>query len=211
MNTAPTFREIRYKEKRRKILDNAARIFARKGYEKSSLKEIADKLQLSKASLYHYVKSKEEMLYLIQLDAIEEAIENLERVCNSDMNPEQKLHQAVISHVKVVTKRHVVGALRQQELILPKKWRDKIVSERDLLEKQFHIIIQEGVERGLFIAKDVRISELSILGILNGIIRWYSPQGRLSVAEIGEAVADFIMRGFGVDLPKAENEVKLSL
>lgn len=201
MDTELTFREIRYKEKRRKILQNAARIFARKGYEKSSLKEIADKLQLSKASLYHYVKSKEEMLYLIQLDAIEEATENMEKVCNSDLNPQQKLYQAVTGHVKVVTKRHVVGALRQQELILPKKWRDEIVSSRDRLEQLFHIIIQEGVDAGLFVAKDVRISELSILGILNGIIRWYSPQGRLSVEEIGEAVANFILRGYGLNPP----------
>ena len=53
-------------EKRRKILENAARIFAKKGYERASLEEIAGKLKLTKASLYHYIKSKEEMLFLLK-------------------------------------------------------------------------------------------------------------------------------------------------
>ena len=76
MKTQKSFREIRYDEKRRKILENAARIFAKKGYERASLEEIAGKLKLTKASLYHYIKSKEEMLFLIQMQAIEQGLQS---------------------------------------------------------------------------------------------------------------------------------------
>ena len=58
MKAQKSFREIRYDEKRRKILENAAKIFAKKGYERASLEEIAGKLKLTKASLYHYIKMK---------------------------------------------------------------------------------------------------------------------------------------------------------
>jgi len=198
LEKALSFREARYREKRQKILSNAARIFARKGYEKASLEEIAARLKLSKASLYHYIKSKEELLFLIQLDAIEEARENLERVASSHLKPAEKLRSAVVSHVNVITKQRVIGALRQQELILPKKWRTKIVMARNELERIFTTIIQEGLDSGVFTVHDEKISLLATLGALNGIIAWYSPRGRLSVEEIGEAVADFILNGFGV-------------
>jgi len=87
MKQQMSFREIRYNEKREKILKNAAKIFAKKGYERASLEEIANQLKLTKASLYHYIKSKEEMLFLIQLQAIQQLREGLEKVLQSDMDP----------------------------------------------------------------------------------------------------------------------------
>lgn len=198
MKAQKSFREIRYDEKRRKILENAARIFAKKGYERASLEEIAGKLKLTKASLYHYIKSKEEMLFLIQMQAIEQLQKALEIVLESGKDPREKLGEAVKCHVLTVTQRHVVGALRQQELILPKKWRDEIVARRDHYDLTFLKIIEEGIEKGVFRAMDWKMSKMAVLGALNWIVRWYSPKGKLSVDEIGEAMADFILQGFGV-------------
>ncbi|MBW1683006.1 MAG: helix-turn-helix transcriptional regulator, partial [Deltaproteobacteria bacterium] len=74
MQDVPTFRQVRFLEKRQQILDSAARLFSQKGYEKASLEEIAARLKLTKASLYHYVRSKKEILFHIQVQAIEEAV-----------------------------------------------------------------------------------------------------------------------------------------
>ena len=193
-----SYREIRYQDKRRKILENAARVFARKGYENSSMEEIAARLKLSKGSLYYYIKSKDELLYLIQLQAIEEIIEKVEGIVESDLDPVQALYQVIKEHVRIVTQTHVIGALRQQERILRKKWRTRIIDTRDRLDRMVQEIIRKGVENGDFSVIDSRLSVLSTFGVLNDIIRWYSPQGRLSVEEIGECVADFILKGFGV-------------
>jgi|Deesub1362A_J573_1020465.scaffolds.fasta_scaffold00689_13 AcrR family transcriptional regulator len=191
-----SFREIRYNEKRQKILENAAKLFARKGYEKATLEEIAAKLKLTKGSLYHYIKSKEEMLFQIQMQALDQANEALERVLRSGLDPVEKLREAIKSHVQIVTREHVIGTLRQQELLLPRKWREKVVAERDRFERAFQSIILEGVEAGVFERKNWRITALAALGALNWIPRWYSPRGELSAEEIGEAMADFILRGF---------------
>ena len=91
-----------------------------------------------------------------------------------------------------------MGALRQQELILPKKWRNEIVAQRDHYDGTFLKIIEEGIEKGIFQALDWKTSKMAALGALNWIVRWYSPKGKLSVDEIGEAMADFILQGFGV-------------
>ncbi len=100
--------------------------------------------------------------------------------------------------MRTVTQRHVVGALRQQELILPKKWRDEIVAQRDYYDRTFLKIIEEGIEKGVFRALDWKMSKMAALGALNWIVRWYSPKGKLSVDEIGEAMTDFVLQGFGV-------------
>ena len=63
-------------------------------------------------------------------------------------------------------------------------------------------IISKGIESGDFSVMDSRLSVLSTFGVLNDIIRWYSPQGRLSVEEIGECVAEFVLKGFGVGSEK---------
>jgi len=194
-----SFRQIRYEEKRRKILENAAKLFAKKGYEKASLEEIAAKLKLTKASLYHYIKSKEEMLFEVQMQAIDQANAALEEVLRSDLSPVEKLSRAVKSHARIVTREHVIGALRQQELILPRKWRDQVVAERDKFEKSFQKIILEGIESGVFRAENWKVSVLAALGALNWIITWYSARGALSSDEIGRAMADFIVKGFVKD------------
>lgn len=198
MKKQTSFREIRYNEKREKILRNAAKLFARKGYEKASLEEIAAKLKLTKASLYHYITSKEEMLFQIQMQAVKETNSAIEQVLESDLDPVEKLKGAVRGHVSVVTREHVIGALRQQELILPSKWREQVVAERDRFEESFQKIVREGLEAGLFQALNWKMSTMAALGALNWILRWYSPKGELSADEIGEAMADFIAQGFGV-------------
>jgi TetR/AcrR family transcriptional regulator, cholesterol catabolism regulator len=193
-----TYREIRYREKRRRILSSAARIFSRKGYDKTSLEEIAAGLKLSKASLYHYVHSKEELLYLVQLQAIEEARDNLERVLSSVDDPVEKLRRAIRSHVTIITQPHVIGAFRQQEQALTLKWRREIVAAREGFERQLQTIVREGMEIGAFRADDWKMATMAILGALNWTVRWYSNQGRLSASEIGDFMVDFLLRGLGV-------------
>ncbi|MBU2513503.1 TetR/AcrR family transcriptional regulator [bacterium] len=199
MQKKSSFREIRYGEKRKKILQSAAKLFARKGYEKASLEEIAACLKLTKASLYHYVKSKEEVLFLIQLDALEEILAAVKQVMQSGLSPSQKLKDIISKYVELVTQKHIIGALRQQELILPKKWRNLIIAERDKFDNECRKIIQEGIESGEFKSKNWKMSYMATIGALNWILKWYSPQGDLSVEEITLAMTDFILMGFGVE------------
>ena len=195
MAEQPSFREIRYNEKRQKILENAARLFARKGYEKVSLEEIAARLKLNKASLYHYFKSKDEMFYQIQMQAIRQANAALEQVLESDAGPEEKLQEAIRSHVRIVTRDYFTGIFRQSELALPRNLMARVIEARDRFEENFQKIILEGVEKRVFRNSYPKLAVLSILGTLNAIPRWYSPKGEYSAEEIGDALAGFILKG----------------
>jgi AcrR family transcriptional regulator len=59
----PTFREIRFTEKKEKIFNKSAEIFAKKGYEKTTLEEIAAELKMTKGNVYHYFEGKENILF----------------------------------------------------------------------------------------------------------------------------------------------------
>jgi AcrR family transcriptional regulator len=195
----PSFREIRYNEKRQKILEHAAKLFAKKGYENVSLEEIAAKLKLSKASIYYYFKSKDEMSFMIQMQAIEQANSALEQVLDSKAESKEKLREAIKGHVRIVTKDYFTGTFRQRELILPRELMARVIAARDRFEKNFQKIILEGVEKGVFQGKYWKLASLAILGTLNAIPRWYSPKGELSAEEIGEALAGFVIKGLSAN------------
>ena len=203
LSKSPSLREIRYREKRRQLLETAARLFAQKGYEKVSLDEIAARLKLTKASLYYYFKSKDEIFFLIQMDAIEQANAGLEKVLAMEAGPEEKLKEAIKNHVRIVTRDYVTGTFRQKELVLPGRFMNRLVEMRDRFEKNFEQIILEGIEAGVFHSKYWKLAVLSILGTLNAIPRWYSPRGELTVEEIGEALACFIVKGLSTERPES--------
>ena len=199
MAKQPLFREIRYNEKRDKILLNAAKLFAKNGYENVSMEEIAAKLKLNKATLYYYFKSKDEIFFMIQMQAIEQANEVLKKVLSSNAGPQEKLREAIKSHVRIVTRDYITGTFRQRELVLPNKLMVKVIAARNRFEKNFEKIILEGVEEGIFQKENWKLSVLSILGALNAILRWYSPKGTLSADEIGEAISGFAIKGISLD------------
>ncbi len=182
-----SLQQDRYNQKIKKILSIAARLFAKKGYEKVSIEEIAAKLRLT----------KEEVLFYIQMDALEIGNAALTEVLNSDLDPVGKLTDAIRIHVEIITRREISGALQQPELLLPPLLRARVIESRDRYDARFRRIISEGVAAGVFDCADPRLSSIAALSVLNGIAKWYSPKGEKSVEEIADAFTDFIVRGFG--------------
>jgi AcrR family transcriptional regulator len=195
MSSKKNYREIRYQEKKISILQSAARFFSIKGYEKATLEEIANELNMTKGSLYYYIKSKEDMLFQCHMKALEEANKVLELVKQSDLSPEIKMRNAIMGHIKVITEEFVVGTLRQQELLLPQHMHERVVRERDKFERNFLKILTEGIKKQVFEEKDVKMRAYAILGAINWIPRWYSPKGKLTPEKIGDAMAIYLING----------------
>ena len=189
------YRKLRYEEKKNNILESAARIFSKKGFEKAALEDIADELKMTKGSLYYYIKSKEDMLFQCILKALSMANDVLEDVQKLNLPPEEKLRKVILGHTKVLTTDFVVGTLRQQELLLPKQMRDIVIFERDKFEKLFIKILRAVLREERYEREDWKIMAYAMLGALNWIPRWYSPEGKLSPEEIGGAMAKYLLRG----------------
>ena len=187
------FRQIRYEDKKSQILESAARIFSLKGFEKATMEDVSDELYMTKGSLYHYIKSKEDMLFQCHMKALEIGNKGLKEISNSDFPPKVKLHKAIIRHVELITKEFVVGSLRQQELLLPKHMYEKVIKERDKFEKIFMKIFEDAIKESHLDKDNLKIRAYTILGAINWIPRWYSSKGKLSATKIGKMMADYLI------------------
>ena len=98
------FGQIRYEGKKIKILEGAAKIFAKKGFEKATMEDIANELYITKGNLYYYIKSKEDMLFQCHMKALKMGNRVLEEALNSKLPPKMKLREAITGHVELITK-----------------------------------------------------------------------------------------------------------
>jgi AcrR family transcriptional regulator len=191
------FRQIRYEDKKSQILESASRIFSRKGFEKATMEDVSNALYMTKGSLYHYIKSKEDMLFQCHLKALEIGNKGLKEILNSGFPPKLKLRKAIIRHVELITREFVVGSLRQQELLLPKHMYEKVIKERDKFERIFMSILGDAVKESHLDKDNIKMRAYTILGAINWIPHWYSAKGKLSPTQIGEMMADFLSGRLG--------------
>jgi AcrR family transcriptional regulator len=191
-----TFREIRFTEKKEEIFNSATEIFAKKGYEKTTLEEIAAELKMTKGSLYYYFKGKEDILFQSLMRAHSLANEVLNGVAEKkDLPAKERLALAVKEHIKILTRKFVYATLRQQDLLLPGELRSAVMAEREKFQNVFMSIVQEGIEEGSFKKSNLKMVSYAILGAVNWVARWYSPEGDMSPDEIGDVFAEYLLGG----------------
>lgn len=189
-----TFRQIRYDDKKNQILESATRLFYKKSYEGTTMEDVSNELLMTKGSLYSYVKSKQDMLFQCHMKTLEMASRVLMETLNSDLTPKMKLQKAIVRHIEHMTKEFAVGTLRQQEFLLPKHMREKVIKKRDEFEKFFFKILKGAIENGHIRTDNMKIKIVgyAILGAMNWVPRWYSAEGSLSPTQIGEIIADYL-------------------
>lgn len=182
--------------KEERILEVAMRIFRERGYHAASMQEIADAVGMQKGSLYYYISGKQELLFMILERAIDTITTRLEEIWRSDLPPKEKLWQAIINHLDIVSQRldMLTILLRERHALSPSQ-QEAIDSKRVNYERLLQKILAEGVRTGEFRDIDVKIVSFGILGMCNWLYQWYSPEGRLTAREIAEIFGDLIFRG----------------
>jgi TetR/AcrR family transcriptional regulator, cholesterol catabolism regulator len=193
----------RFSRRRASIITSAAQVFGRKGFHGATLDEIAAQLDVTKASLYYYFSTKEELLYEVHLLSMQGVIKGLELVRASFASPVEQLQEAIRSHIHVLAADYEGAFLLQQEYELPEAFRAEIVKLRDRYEHMLLEIIQAGVRQRLFRVKDARVVARMILGAVNWFVRWYRSGGRLTADEIADAYTDAILYGLLVGPSRA--------
>jgi AcrR family transcriptional regulator len=185
------------KDKEREIVDAAVALFRDNGYHATSMQDIADAVGLQKGSLYHYLESKEDLLYRIALETISEYNRQLEAIVGSDLPGAEKLLRAVDAHV-LMQSRDVgtVTLLRDSGALRPDQ-REEIHGLTRRYAELVETIIADGIRSGEFRAVDVKMATFAILGACNWIHRWYAAGGRLHPGEISAAFGEFFLSGLG--------------
>ena len=179
------------------ILGAAAQIFSEKGFHASSMQDIAEAVSLQKASLYHHVASKQEILLALLDQALDLLIERLSEVAEKQLAPEEKLRQAMISYLAALTQhRDLAAILLLEHRNLEPQLRSRHIPRRNRFEAIWRGLIQEGIEAEKFSCVDPGLAARALLGVMNWTITWYRPDGPLSVEEIAQGYWNYFMNGF---------------
>jgi AcrR family transcriptional regulator len=172
-------------------------LFGVQGYTGTTMRDIAQAVGVLPGSLYTHITSKETLLVEIVDTGITNFIAAVQPHALTDQSAIHRLRAAIKAHVSVV------ADSPQRSLVVFHQWRflsgaNLVVAleKRRRYEKVFIYIIEEGVRRGEFSPEmDIRIAVFSILGALNWVPEWYSPQGTATAAELGDMMADTLLAG----------------
>lgn len=193
-------------ERSREILDAAAEAILTRGYDATSMQEIADAVELLKGSLYYYVNSKEDFLYQIIQPVYEAALEAVYHLMSSDDNALNRLVRFVHAHVAFVAANLRAFRIRLREFSqLSPERRVELSKSGDEYYRVLRSILAAGIEEGLVDPQiDVRLTTLSIVGQLNSVAQWYDPNGKYSANELGHHLAGQIVAAVASDAAVSE-------
>ena len=177
--------------RREQILDAAARLFSRQGYHATSVRDIGQEVGLLSGSLYSHMRSKEDLLYDVVLRAAGEFLAALETAAAADGSPQERLREAMRSHIRVVARD--VRAAR----VFHHEWRAltgerlaEVVRLRDRYEE-----LWDGIVRDLPGVDDPKLPRLLVLSAANWVYTWFDPSGPLSPDELADRYVELLLRG----------------
>jgi AcrR family transcriptional regulator len=190
------------------ILKAAAAAFNERGYDATSIDDIADMLGATKGRIYHYYRSKADIFLDLHLESLRILIGQVGAIANhKDLSPTERIRRMAYEHARDVMNRinyrkATMLGLSRVLLSISSPYQDaarKRVNElRDEYENLFVATIAEGVETGEFRPIDPRFATKPLLGALNYLANWYEgdTEGALgTIDEIATALSDYCVRG----------------
>lgn len=187
------------------VYRTAAKIILEKGYDATSVSDIADALGITKAGLYHYIKGKTELLYEIMKYGLEELERAVLVPARAMDDPEERLRFVITTHARLVTRGDgaVTILVDEARALSPAQNRNVRRMKRqyvDCLRETLDELKQQGKLRGV----DTTVAAFSITGAINWLSRWYRPDGKLTAEEIAVQTADVALYGVLNDGPRVK-------
>lgn len=181
---------------RDEILEAAAQIISQKGYHAASMQDIAQAVNLQKASLYHHVSSKQEILLILLNRGLDLLTERLEGVIATPVSADEKLRLAMRTYLQTLAEYESLSAvLLLEHRSLEPEFHALHIPRRDRFEHIWRDLIQEGIDEGVFACASPSIAARAVLGVMNWTITWYRNDGPLSAGEIATEFADLFLQG----------------
>jgi TetR/AcrR family transcriptional regulator, cholesterol catabolism regulator len=189
----------RYDQKLEFILRTAARIFAEKSYHSTTMRDISRATGVSLAGLYHYCKSKEELLFLIQDNCFGRVLERLEQRLSDTADPVQRLRVFIDNHLAFFAANMAeMKVLSHEADSLAGDLHARVSGRKEkytrLARKILGDVQQQGSKKSRQI--DLTVATYALFGMMNWIYNWYNPRGKLSVADLVDNVMRLFLTGF---------------
>ena len=178
------------------LYKTAAGLFNKRGYSATSIRQICRTIGIRESSLYHYIRSKEDLLLNICEKAMNALWEAIEPIAKADLRSDLKLKKMIDVHFAMIAKNSNEHYTMIKELrSLRPANRLKVTHLRDRYGDLFRKTIEDCVHEKLFRSLDVKMTAFALLGMMNSSIRWYSPDGPVESGNIAKIFSDLFFNG----------------
>jgi AcrR family transcriptional regulator len=188
--TRPALRE-RYERRRQAVLRTAASEFAQRGYHATSMDDLSTATGLAAGGLYHYIGSKEQLLFAILAQLMDPLLERARSLEACSAPPPERLRELLrvwLAHIERHHDHMLVFTQERRILERDERWKQVRESRRafeEILSRMVAAAVPEG---------DTRLRVLALLGMVNHTAQWFRPGGRLSSEQIADGYWEILMR-----------------
>jgi len=184
-------------KQRRLIMEKSQVLFWEKGYAETSMKDIANECGFRPANIYNFFASKEEILFSILKEEMEEIVNPIRFLEYEENDPLQQLRFLIEIHVKIT-----LGEKRASKLLfdtelrnLSAERRKVILDLRDDYNRIGYAILRRGIHKGLFKAMDEKIALNLIASMIVRTRLWFSPEDWMTIEDLIEFIFQFALKG----------------
>ena len=185
-------------DSRQEILRTAARLFQQRGYDATSMNDVAAALKLSKGGLYHHFQSKDEILFEIMNHAMDITQERVLAPVRSIADPEDRLRSLIRRHIEVVLSpvdREITVMLHENHPLPPILRKRINIRKKEYIHFVADLIADVQRTRQAKGGVSPRAAAFALLGMINWIYQWYKPEGELQVQSLIPQFTSLIFGG----------------
>jgi AcrR family transcriptional regulator len=186
----------------RNLRSTAIRLLSEHGYEAMNLRMLAKNIGVQVGSLYNYIDSKQQLLFLLLKEGVEGLLTEFDQRLGGIAEPAKQMRDFVAFHLgyHIAHLQESLVLSTEKRSLTPKNYRAISHFERLYTEKVQNII-ERGIATGDFQVADSQIATFGLLQMLTSIIRWYQPRGRLSRDELIKVYLDLTFAMLQADCP----------
>jgi AcrR family transcriptional regulator len=184
--------------KRQAVLHTAAQLFNERGFHATSLDDIAERLHVTKPTLYYYVRSKDEILLECVRAALGMMQEEIGRVRHAGGRALDQLVACMRIYTIIVTQEFGRCVIRTGEDPLPAPLQRELRGLKARIDGEFRRLVADAVEEGSILPCDPKMAAFMVAGALSWVGRWYRPDGELSPEQIAEQGVALLLNGLVV-------------
>jgi TetR/AcrR family transcriptional regulator, cholesterol catabolism regulator len=193
--TRPALR-ARYDRRREHVVETAARVFAERGYDQTSVQELTEAMGLASGGLYHYFESKQQLLIEICDQLMDPLLERARLLLESGDEPADQLRALVrlwVAHV-IEHRDHMLVFQQERHLIeRGDEWRNVRDSRKQFERLAAGVLDRLRLEGGDARPDDGRLALAALLGMVNHTAQWYRVRGRLRPQDVADGYVDLLL------------------
>jgi len=185
-------------DSRQEILRTAARLFQQRGYDATSMNDVAAALKLSKGGLYHHFQSKDEILFEIMDHAMEITETRVLAPARAIADPEERLRALIRLHIEVVLSpadREITVMLHENHPLQPLLRKRINMRKKEYIHFVENLIAEVQKVRQAKGAVSPRAAAFALLGMINWIYQWYKPEGELQTHNLVPQFTSLVFAG----------------